>query len=257
MWKGEHHQMESNPQVIRSVQRAIDVLRSFGVGKEALTLTEISNETGLAKSTTTRILATLEENNFLEKDPASGKYYLGVQLYFLGHAAGRSIGLKDVSKDIMIRLRDQLGETVNLYIMEGEYRVCIQQFESMKSVKHMIQVGQQLPLTVGASGKVLLAYQASDFIDKMMDNQRMVKSKTALKEELKTIVKNKYGESIEEREVGTSAAAAPIFGIEGELIGVLSVSGPAQRFNPQEIDNLQTILVDAAMGISANMGYQA
>src|SRR5690625_1028253 len=106
--------MENNPQVIRSVQRAIDVLRSFGVGKEALTLTEISNETGLAKSTTTRILATLEENNFLEKDLASGKYNLGVQLYFLGHAAGRSIGLKDVSKDIMMRLRDTRVERENI-----------------------------------------------------------------------------------------------------------------------------------------------
>lgn len=256
MLEGDQIAMENKPQTIRSVQRAIDVLRSFGVKSDGLTLTEISKETGLAKSTTTRVLATLEENNFLEKDEASGRYHLGVQLYFLGHAAGRSIGLKDVSKDPMIRLREQLGETINLYILEGEHRVCIQQFESLQSVKHMIQIGEHLPLTIGASGKVLLAYQEEAFIDTMMDKQQMVKSKAALKEELKMITTNKYGESIEEREAGTSAAATPIFGIEGNVIGVLSISGPAHRFNPSEIDHLAKYLVDAAQEISVNMGYQ-
>lgn len=248
--------MENNPQTIRSVQRAIDVLYSFGVKHDRLTLTEISQATGLAKSTTTRILATLEDNQFLEKDHASGKYQLGVQLYFLGHAAGKSIRLKDLSKDSMLRLREQLEETVNLFILEGEHRVCIEQFESLQSVKHMIQIGEQLPLTIGASGKVFLAYQDATFIDHLMNKQQMVKTKAALKEELLKITANQYADSIEEREPGTSAAAAPIFGMEGNLIGVLSISGPAYRFNPSEINHVEKYLLEAAMEISVNMGYQ-
>ncbi|MBO1003258.1 IclR family transcriptional regulator [Pseudogracilibacillus auburnensis] len=247
--------MENNPQVIRSVQRAIDILQCFGKNSEELTLTEISNETGLAKSTTTRLLATLEENNFLEKEVTSGKYRLGRQLYFLGHAAGRSMELKEVSQPAMVRLRDQVKETVNLYVIEGEHRVCIQQFESLQSVKHMIQIGQKLPLTVGASGKVLLAYQPRKFIDDVMEIQRMVKSKSELLTELNQIVMEKYAESIEERELGTSAAAAPVFNINGEVIAALSISGPAQRFNPKKVTDLKTILVASALEISTNMGY--
>ncbi|WP_164219594.1 IclR family transcriptional regulator [Virgibacillus sp. YIM 98842] len=247
--------MENNSQVIRSVQRAIDVLQSFSNSKTELTLTEISNEIGLAKSTTSRLIATLEGNHFLEKDVGSGKYRLGRQLYFLGITAGRSIELKEVAKETMIRLRDQLKETINLYVLEGEYRVCIQQFESLQSVKHMIQIGQALPLTVGASGKVLLAYEPKEFIDEIMEKQVMVKSKENLLTELNEITINKYTESIEEREAGTSAAAAPIFNTQRKVIAALSVSGPAHRFNPREIKDLKTTLVDSALEISKNMGF--
>ena len=65
----------------------------------------------------------------------------------------------------------------------------------------------------------------------------MVKSKVALLSELNMITIEKYAESIEERETGTSAAASPIFNINGEVIAALSVSGPAQRFNPTKFDN--------------------
>lgn len=247
--------MESNNQpIIRSVQRAIDILNCFQ--EKELTLTEISNETGLAKSTTTRLLATLEENKFVEKDLTSGKYRLGKQLYFLGYRAGQSIELKEVAKKTMLRLRDQLKETVNLYIKDGEHRVCIQQYESLQSVKHMVQIGQRLPLTVGASGKVLLAYESRKFIEEMMEKQVMVKSKLALLSELNEITIENYAISIEEREKGTSAAASPIFDINGEVIAALSVSGPAQRFNPKKIENLKTILVASALEISNNLGYK-
>lgn len=247
--------MENNNQpIIRSVQRAIDILNCFQ--EKELTLTEISKETGLAKSTTTRLLATLEENKFVEKDLTSGKYRLGKQLYFLGYRAGQSIELKEVAKKTMLRLRDQLKETVNLYIKDGEHRVCIQQYESLQSVKHMVQIGQRLPLTVGASGKILLAYESRKFIEEMMEKQVMVKSKLALLSELNEITIENYAISIEEREKGTSAAAAPIFDINGEVIAALSVSGHAQRFNPSNIENLKTILVASALEISNNLGYK-
>ncbi|WP_152655680.1 IclR family transcriptional regulator [Oceanobacillus sp. CFH 90083] len=247
--------MENNPQIIRSVQRAIDILKSFGEKNDELTLTEISEKTDLAKSTATRLLATLEENNFVEREAASGKYRLGKELYFLGHAAGRSIEIKEVSKATMLRLREQLKETINLYVLDGENRVCIQQFESLQSVKHMVQVGQKLPLTVGASGKILLAYQPQAFINEIIAKQIMIKSKQDLLAELHQIVDERYVESIEEREAGTSAAAAPIFDINGNMIAALSVSGPAHRYNPSKKSDLKTILVAAALEISTNMGY--
>lgn len=246
----------NNPQIIRSVQRAIDILNCFQGEHSELTLTEIAYKTDLAKSTTTRILATLEENKFLEKDPSTGKYRLGRQLYFLGFKAGESIELKEVAKDTMLRLRERLKETVNLYIRDGEHRVCIQQFESLQSVKHMVQIGERLPLTVGASGKVLLAYEPREFIEEMMEKQIMRKSKLDLLSELNKILMEKYAISIEEREKGTSAAASPIFDINGNVIAALSVSGPAHRFNPTKIENLQTILVASALEISNNLGFK-
>lgn len=247
--------MSRDPQIIRSVQRAIEVLRCFRESKVELSHTNIANATGLAKSTTTRLLTTLEQNNFIEKDESTGRYRLGRELYFLGHAAGRSMELKEVAKEPMIRLREQLKETVNLYVREGEGRVCIHQYESMHSIKHVIQIGEMLPLTVGASGKVLLAYESMDFIKQVMNKQVMIKSKNELLEELHQITLNKYADSIDERESGTSAAAAPIFNIHGDVIAALSVSGPATRFNPKKAPNLKAIVVASALEISNELGY--
>lgn len=247
--------MSNNKQIIRSVQRAIDILRAFNINTETLTLTEIAEVTGLAKSTATRVLTTLEENNFLEREPDSGRYRLGAQLYFLGQAAGHSISLKNIAQNTMIKLRDEIGETVNLYIKEGEHRVCIQQYESLHSVKHLIKIGQHLPLTVGASGKVLLAYQDNILFENVIEKQHMAKSKDELKQELSSIRKKHYSESIEERERGTSAIASPIFNISGKLEAALSISGPAHRFNPHDQLEVQKALLRASQEISANMGF--
>lgn len=244
--------MDNNPLIIRSVQRAIDVLNCFGVKNKELTLTEISNETGLAKSTAIRVLATLEENNFLDKDSDSGKYCLGSQMYFLGYAAGKSISLKSAAKSAMCNLRKQVGETINLFVLRGDHRVCIQQYESLQSVKHMVQIGEELPITLGASGKVLLAFLPQTKIEELIQSQMMVKSQDQLLTELNSIRETHYAESIEEREKGTSAIASPIFGIDGEVIGALSISGPAHRFYPSE--KAKEALLKTAIEISRNMG---
>src|SRR5699024_6472826 len=104
-------------------------------------------------------------------------------------------------------------ETVNLYILDGEQRACIQQYESEQSVKHMISIGQKLPLTVGAGGKVLLAHQSRAYIDKVIAVQP---KNVKLEKELQYIVEEKYAESMDERETGTSAASSPIFNMKGE-----------------------------------------
>jgi DNA-binding IclR family transcriptional regulator len=241
-----------SPGNIRTLQRAIDILNCFVEEKSELTLTELANQTTLAKSTTTRLLATLEMNHFVEKDPETAKYRLGRQLYFLGFSASRSIELKSIAEPTMKCLRDLTKETVNLYILDGKQRVCIQQYESEQSVKHMIRIGQRLPLTVGAGGKALLAYQSKEFIDEVTAIQPQ---NVNLENELQYIVEKKYTVSIDERETGTSAAASPVFNMKGEVVAALSVSGPSGRFQPQYGSELETIVVDAAIAISRNLGY--
>ncbi|BAC15189.1 transcriptional regulator (IclR family) [Oceanobacillus iheyensis HTE831] len=247
--------MNDSPKGIRTLQRSIDILNCFIEKNSELTLTEISLYTGLAKSTTTRLLSTLEMNNFVEKDEVNAKYRLGKQIYFLGFVAGQTFELNSLAKSTMERLREQTKETVNLYILDGKHRVCVQQFESLQSVKHMISVGQKLPLTVGASGKVFLAYQSKEFIEDAMDTQPLKKSKVDLKNELDLIIKEKYAVSIEERESGTSAAAAPIFNFQNEVVAVLSVSGPASRLKPREWPELRKMVMEASVEISKNLGY--
>ncbi|THE10515.1 IclR family transcriptional regulator [Bacillus timonensis] len=240
---------------IRSLQRAIDILNCFTIEENELSLTEISKKINLAKSTVIRLLYTLELNNFVERDPSTFKYKLGKQLYFIGNLAGRSIEIRSVAKATMEKLRDQTRETVNLYVLENDSRICIQQFESLQSVRHAVRIGEKLPLTLGATGKVLLAYQANDYIENIYNRESPKRSKEDLKEELQQIVDERFAKSIDEREVGSSAIATPIFDVNGNVIAALSISGPTVRFKEEAISKLKKQLIDGGIEISANLGF--
>ena len=191
----------------------------------------------------------------VERDSATFKYKLGKQLYFLGNLAGRSIEIRSVAKATMERLRDQTRETVNLYVLDNDSRICIQQFESLQSVRHAVRIGEKLPLTLGATGKVLLAYQSSEFIESTYIRENPKRNKEDLKKELDQIVDEMFAKSIDEREVGSSAIATPIFDVNGNVIAALSISGPTTRFKEEVITKLRSLLIEGGIEISSNLGY--
>lgn len=241
---------------IRSLQRAVDIVQCFTMEEGELSLTEISKKVNLAKSTVIRLLYTLEMNNFVERDPATFKYKLGKQLYFIGNIAGQSIEIRSAAKATMEKLRDQTKETVNLYVLDKESRVCVQQFESLQSIRHIVKIGEKLPLTLGAAGKVLLAYQSDDVIDKVINSEDPKRRKSDLMKELNLIVDECFAQSIDEREVGSSAIATPIFDVNGDVIAALSLSGPTSRFKKDVIEEIRNYLMDSGVEISVNLGFQ-
>ncbi|UOF91179.1 IclR family transcriptional regulator [Fodinisporobacter ferrooxydans] len=240
---------------LRTVQRALDILNCFSLQETELTLTEIANKISLAKSTTTRLLGTLEQNGLIKKNQETLKYKLGSRLYYLGYIAGKSIQIREISHPFMKKLRDETTETVNLYLLENEFRVCVDQCESVQSLRHLVKIGERLPLWAGAGGKVLLAYQDREFqkqIFRYVDSEQRLQK---LQSELSAIIEEGYASSQDEREVGLSAIAAPIFGVDGEVSACISVSGPTQRFTPDVMERIKVSLKQCASGISEHNGY--
>ncbi|MFP3844976.1 IclR family transcriptional regulator [Priestia filamentosa] len=244
---------ENGGQGIRTVQRALDILACFDEKQPQLNLTQISEKIGLAKSTTTRLLSTLEQNGYVEKDLSTLKYKLGKQIYYLGHIAGKSIELKTIAKPIMEKLRDETKETINLHTLEGIYRVCIEQALGLNTISHSIKIGVKHPLWAGAGGKALLAFQNEEFIQMVLETA--VNPRPQLMDELEEIKTVYFCSSIDEEEIGSSAVSAPIFDINGVVKASLSISGPTSRFSQENITNYQKIVKDAAFLISSKMGY--
>ncbi|MCY8515608.1 IclR family transcriptional regulator [Bacillus atrophaeus] len=240
---------------LRTVQRALDILYCFSLEKQELSLTEISREINLAMSTTTRLLATLEKNNFIYKDQETLKYRLGQKLYYLGHLAGKSIKLREIAQPILETLRDQTRETANLYLLEHDYRVCIEQAEGLQSIRHLVKIGEKLPLWAGAGGKVLLAHQPETFQAKVLEQLPPKRNIEELKSELVQIKAQGFGLSLDEREVGSAAIAAPIFNINGEVQACLSVSGPTHRFTNEVIADIEKLVKQKADSLSEEIGY--
>lgn len=240
---------------LRTVQRAIDILNCFTLEQPELSLTEIAKKIDLAKSTTTRLLGTLELNNLVSKNPNTLKYKLGHRLYYLGYITGRSIKIREVAKPIMDVLRDFTKETVNLYILENDYRVCLEQSEGAMSIRHLVKIGERLPLWAGAGGKAILAYQSDEYKDDIFKSVDSSLKLMKLMSELKEIHQEKYAASRDEREVGSSAVASPIFDVNGDVRAALSVSGPSIRFTDEKIALLKDHVIDAAQKISTQIGH--
>ena len=247
--------MEEEKQTIRAVERALDVLLCFTAGND-LGLTEISQRVGLHKSTVFRLLATLEHRGFVVRDEATEKYRLGLRVLELSASLRKEDDPALLLIGEMERLRDQLGETISLYVRDRKDRVRIQAVQSQQAIRRVAPVGARLPLSVGASSKILLAFAEPEVQDLLLSDPSWPASLSpeAYKEQLREIVQAGYATSFEEREPGAAAISAPIFGRNGKLFAALSVSGPSNRLTPDAMLECAPAIVGAAKRMGALIG---
>ncbi|WP_256761722.1 IclR family transcriptional regulator [Cohnella sp. WQ 127256] len=239
--------MEEEKRTVRAVERALDVLMCFASGHE-WGLTEIAGRVGLHKSTVHRLLATLEDKGFVTRITSTDKYRLGLSVLELSANLSRSDDPSVVLLPEMERLRDQLSETVSLYIRDRVERVRIQAVQSMQAIRRVATVGARLPLSVGASSKVLLAFAEAGVRGNVMSDTAwpVHLDREAFGKQLDDIVATGYATSYEEREPGAAAVSAPIFNRSGKLVAALSVSGPSNRLTPDRMHEFAPAIIEAA-----------
>ncbi|HZG74993.1 MAG TPA: IclR family transcriptional regulator [Paenibacillus sp.] len=240
--------MDDGKLTVRAVERALDILLVF-TEHTSLGLTEIADKVGLHKSTVHRLLASLEGKGFLIRDAATEKYRLGFRVWELSaQLAGQTDDPGTLLLPEMERLRDLVGETISLYIREGNERIRIQAVQSHQAIRRVAPIGARLPLYVGASSKVLLAFAdeaARDALLNSPDWPASVDRETFLRG-LDTIREVGYATSVEEREPGAAAVAAPIFAGAGRLAAALAVSGPSNRLHLEKMREIAPLVIEAA-----------
>ncbi|MCX7570623.1 IclR family transcriptional regulator [Tumebacillus sp. DT12] len=229
---------EQEKGTVRAVERALDILLCFAGSETELGLSDIAKRIGLHKSTVHRLLASLESKGFIRRHPQTEKYRLGWSVLELVSNVYQSDDLSSIVSPEMTRLRDLLGETISLYVLSGIERIRIQAIESKQPVRRVANVGRRLPLYVGASGKVLLAYSSEELLEELMTDSSWPPelSRDEFRHALQQVRESGYAVSIEEREPGAAAVAAPIRGRNGEAVAALSISGPVDRFTPEAVE---------------------
>jgi DNA-binding IclR family transcriptional regulator len=240
---------------VRAVERALDVLLCFRSGGE-WGLTELAQRVGLHKSTVHRLLATLEEKGFVARDETTDKYRLGLSMLELSAHLTASDDPSAVLLGEMEKLRDRLGETVSLYVRDGKERVRIQAVQSTQAIRRVAPVGARMPLFVGASSKVLLAYAEPAVREAVLADPAWPPSldREAFVRQLEEIAAAGYATSVEEREPGAAAVAAPIFNRAGKLVAALSVSGPSNRLTPAVMRRYAPVIIEAARRMGTMLG---
>ncbi|WP_426451022.1 IclR family transcriptional regulator [Paenibacillus sp. S-38] len=239
--------MEDGKLTVRAVERALDILLCF-TEAEDLSLTEISARVGLHKSTVHRLLASLEGKGFIIRHPATERYRLGFRIWELSANLTHSDDPAVILLPELERLRDQLGETVSLYVRDGLERVRVQAVQSNQAIRRVAPIGARLPLYVGASSKVLVAFAESSEQQALLADPAWPPSAdpAAYEQQLAEVRSLGYATSVEEREPGAAAVSVPIFDRAGKLAAALAVSGPSNRLTVELMKEHAPLLMDAA-----------
>lgn len=231
--------MDEDRGSVRSVERALDILLAFTEQRE-LGLTEVAKAVGLHKSTVFRLLHTLERKGFVVRDPDTDRYRLGFRIFELAASMNHSDDPLAIVLPEMERLRDAVEETVSLYIRDGLERIRVQAVQSNQVIRRVAPIGQRLPLFVGASSKVLVAFSPSDVLEALLEHPDWPAGvdKAAFRREIDDVRRKGYAMSFEEREEGVAAVSIPVFRPNGDIFAALTVSGPVQRLSRRRMEEM-------------------
>jgi DNA-binding IclR family transcriptional regulator len=211
------------------LDKAVGIL-SFLAEDGPASLAGVVRGTGLARPTAYRLLTALEAHGLVARE--GGRYLLGLRLLSWGGSTGGS-ALVGAATPVLEALRDRTGESTQLYVREGDRRVCVASVERTGGgLRDAVPVGAVLPLGQGSGGKVLLAWSDEAGTAEMRD------------------VRNRgWAESVAEREVGVASVSAPVFGLDGSLRAAVCASGPIPRLGEHPGERLTGHVLAAAREI--------
>ena len=212
--------MDARVSDVGVLDKAVGVLGALEAGP--LSLGSLISATGLPRATAHRLAVALEAHGFVRRD-ADGRFALGLRLAALGRAA---VGpLADLARPALERLRDATGESVQLYVLDGDGRGrrCIASLDSPNELRTIVPVGAVLPLNRGSAGKVLAGDPAG----------------------------RPWVESVAEREAGVASVSAPVVDPDGAVVAAVSVSGPIERTTRSPGRRYGAAVVRAATEVAA------
>lgn len=206
------------------LDKAVGVLLALRAGGP-LGLADLQQATGLPRATAHRLSVALEEHGLVRRDGA-GRFCLGFELIAMGRAAADAFPLGELARPLLIGLRDLTGESVQLFVREGDERRCVVSLQSPHGLRWIVPEGARLPLEVGSAGRVLLAAerQATGFV-----------------------------ESVEEREPGVASVSAPVRSHDGLVIAAVSVSGPVERLTREPGTRFGAAVVECADALGSGL----
>lgn len=248
----------ATPTGTQAVDRAARLLTEIVDAKQAVTFSELASRTGLAKSTTSRLLLALERNQLVRRE-GSGAYRAGE--LFVRHAwrSGREADLAEVAEPVLGRLAETTGETVNLGVARRGRVEQIAQVDSRYLLGATNWVGRPVPLHASALGKVLLADGATELPAGRLERctARTITSRAALARELAEVRRRGYAVTDEELEAGLVAVAAPVLGAGGGVVAAISVSAPVNRLSRRQLPAAAAACVKEAGALSRLLGHRS
>ncbi len=201
------------------LDKAVTLLDALQTGPA--NLAGLAATTGLPRPTAHRLATALEVHGLVGRD-ASGRFILGPRLAELASSAGED-QLLNAAGPLLTALRNITGESAQLYVRDGDQRICIAAAERTSGLRDTVPVGTSLPMSAGSAAQVLTAWQPADVIEQLLSSAKFSAHSLA------SVRRRGWAQSVGERESGVASVSAPVWGLDGNVIAAISVSGPIER----------------------------
>ncbi len=245
----------------QTLTRALAILDCFSATHPQLGVREIARQLDLSRSTVGRLVVTLCAAGVLSQDPTTRRYMMGPKVLTWSAVYTSGLDIRDKARPALEELHRLTQETVNLYLLDGNERVCLDFIESPQRVRVVVQRGERMPLHAGSAGKAILAFLPPERVQQILAKplERMtpntITNRRKLLKELATIRTQGFAVSHGERFSDALGLAAPIFDANGQVVAALNVAGPVMRFTDADIQKLAPKMMQLAMHISRALGY--
>lgn len=215
---------------VASADRVLTVLTAFQIGDTALSLVELTERTGLIKSTIMRLMVSLETYGLVNR-LADGRYMLASEVMRLNAVYQEALDLERHVMPRLQRLTDETGETASFYVRHGAYRLCQYRVNSPHRLRLHLQPGDMRPMDRAAGAQALRVTDAAEAIEPIY--------------------------SCGATDPHAASMALPIFGPLNELVGALVISGPASRLSEEHAKRLGKIFSEVASDLTRSLGGKA
>lgn len=227
--------MATQGRPVAAVERALAVLDLLAESDEPQGVNAIARALGVSASSASRLLGTLAAHDLVERMPDTGRYRLGVRLLQLGTHVLARLDVRSIARPLLERLEREAGETATLSLPAAGEAVTVDHVPSRRSVRSAALVGRPSVAHATAVGKVVLAFgrgAEAEIPDHLVAyTAHTITDPAALHRAVAVVEQQGYGEADGEREEDLAALGAPVFDHTGDLIAIVGLQGPADRFD--------------------------
>jgi IclR family KDG regulon transcriptional repressor len=246
---------------LSSVANAMRVVKSFSDDEYEIGISNLARRLALPKSTVHRLAATLVDAEFLEKNPETGGYRLGLALFDLGMLVRRKMNVVTEARPYLRALMERTGESVHLTVLDHASVLYVNNIASPQAIRMQSNLGARVPAHCCSEGKALLAFRPATTVEGVIAaglaarTPKTIVTPQRLRDELALVRGRGYALDDEELEIGLRAAAAPIRDHRGDVIAAVSIAGPVQRVSKKTLQRFAIDAVATGRTISQRLGY--
>jgi IclR family pca regulon transcriptional regulator len=243
---------------INSLANGLEVLTTFDATHPSLTISEVSNITGLTRASARRILLTLAELRYVRQDGSA--FSLTPRSLAIGHSYLNASGLGDIVARRISELSSELHESVSAAVLDGHEIVYVARSAATKIMQVRISIGTRFPAAVTSMGRVMLAGLSDSDLERLLTKHPVEQltpktrtTKSALLAEIKAVRTQGYAVVNQELEVGLKSLAVPIRDLQGQPIAAINIAGPATSDSNTFEPRILKALNECAMRIAQDL----